>query len=94
MRKADIAEFDPEYEVVLGSIVDEIYNLAWHKHDWDWGELAANSGCAKSTVYRLGNRETVLPQLYTIVKLARAVVKKLSISDLAPAKVTGKRRAS
>ncbi len=62
---------DRRYEQFLDKLVDEIFEVASER--WTWHELALNSGLAPATVARLGNRETRLPQLRTIFRLANSL---------------------
>lgn len=61
------------YEVFLAGVVDQIFDHATYRYDLNWPELAARAGVAGSTVYRLGMRQTRLPLLRTVYKLADAV---------------------
>ena len=62
-----------DYERALDALVDEIYEAALDNHDWSWGDLAAHAGLSYSTICKLGDRTTRLPQLRTIYHLAKAV---------------------
>jgi len=62
-----------DYERALDALVDEIYEAALYDHDWSWGDLAAHAGLSYSTIVKLGERTTRLPQLRTIYHLAKAV---------------------
>ena len=62
-----------DYERALDALVDNIFDAATYDHDWTWQALASEAGIATSTVNRLGNRITRLPQLRTIYRLAKAV---------------------
>jgi len=62
-----------DYERALDALVDEIYQTALDDHDWTWGDLASHAGLAYSTIVKLGERTTRLPQLRTIYHLAKAV---------------------
>jgi DNA-binding XRE family transcriptional regulator len=62
-----------DYERALDALVDEIYEKALEDYDWTWGDLAAHAGLSYSTIVKLGERTTRLPQLRTIYHLAKAV---------------------
>jgi len=59
------------YERFLVKTTDEIFEAAC-KEGMTWLDLAAQAGLAPTTVYNLGNRVTVYPQLRTIFLLAKA----------------------
>lgn len=59
------------YEQYLHHVVDTIYSEA--AKTYTWPEFAKVAGVSYGTVYRLGMRETKLPQLRTVYLLAKAV---------------------
>ena len=63
-----MVSIDRSYERFLDKLVDEIFEVASKR--WTWHEFALNAGLAPATVARLGNRDTRLPQLRTIFRLA------------------------
>lgn len=62
-----------DYEDRLDALVDQVFEEATYRLDWDWNDLADESGVSRSAVARLGNRITRLPQLHTMYRLAKAV---------------------
>lgn len=61
------------YERELNRLVDEIYEEACNVRGWKWQKLADKAGLSYQTIRRLGNRETRLPQLRTVILLVKAV---------------------
>ena len=72
-------QLEPHYLKELKQITDDIYDLAYEK-DWTWTDLAKHAGLCYQTVYRLGMRDSQLPQLRTAILLARAVGRRLEIT--------------
>lgn len=70
MRKRKLSR---DYQDRLDALVDQIFEEATYRLDWSWNDLADEAGMCRSTVTRLGNRETRLPQLHTMYRLAKAV---------------------
>jgi len=68
---------DHDYETYLDRLVDDLFEIA--SQEFTWAELAAESRLAYTTVARLGNRQTRLPQLRTVYRLAEAVGYDLSL---------------
>lgn len=66
-------EVSQDYLRALNRLVDDIFSVATYEKDWTWGRLAKEAGVAYTTVCRLGERETRLPQLRSIYRLAKAV---------------------
>jgi len=73
MNQRQKARVEREYMAKLESLVDDIYEIASDVWDFSWADLAEQSGCAYTTVWRLGMRVTRWPRLQTLYKLARAV---------------------
>ena len=64
---------DNQYAECLDQLVDDIYEAATDVYDYSWYQLAYEAHLAYNTVHRLGMRETKLPRLKTLFKLAAAV---------------------
>lgn len=66
-------KLEKDYEQLLDRFVDILFLEATDHYSYTWREFAKAAGVAYSTVYRLGMRDTHLPYLRTIYKLAKAV---------------------
>ena len=80
MIKAQKEKQEAEYFIQLNAILDQIYDIAKKKMKWTWTKLAQEAVLSPSTVDRLGNRETKYPLLRTVLKLAKAVNLKVSLT--------------
>ena len=63
---------EDQYARYLHGIVEELFDVAWHK-DWSWPEFAKAAGVCYSTVLKLGNRHTRYPRHMTVWKMAKAL---------------------
>lgn len=62
----------------LHRLIDEIYKEA-DRLGFTWTALADRAGLAESTVYNLGNWDTMFPRLQTVHLLAQAVGMELTL---------------
>jgi hypothetical protein len=70
---SDYPPADALYFRELHKIIDEVFLEAFETYQWNWFQLAANSGLAYQTVANLGDRKTKWPQLRTIWRLCKSV---------------------
>lgn len=66
-------QLNEDYIEALDAIIDDLFSAATYNCDWTWNQFAVKSGLAYSTICRLGERKTRLPQLRTICRMATAV---------------------
>ena len=59
------------YEQYLEKLTDDLFEVA--SQTYTWTEFAKAAGLCYSTVYNLGTRKTLFPQLRTVYKLAKAI---------------------
>lgn len=75
-----------DYEVYLNMLVDKIFAKGAKIWDWEYNtELKQWANEAKlhhMTIWKLGTRETKLPQLLTIYKLAKSVGMSLNLDTV------------
>lgn len=62
----------------LHRVVDQIFEEAY-RMDLSWSELAERAGLSLSTVYNLGNYDTLYPRAATVFQLAQAVGFKVEV---------------
>lgn len=62
----------------LHRVVDQIFREA-KALGYSWEKLADIAGLTSSTVYRLGNLDTMFPRAQTVFMLAKAVGMKVSL---------------
>lgn len=60
------------YKATLDQMLDQVFAES-DRLDMTLEEMALASGLHFSTVYRINNRETLLPRFKTVMALARAV---------------------
>jgi len=56
----------------LNRLLDKIFDWC-DDHDYTWYDMAIMSGLSYSTIYNLGERITVFPQLRTVMLLTKGV---------------------
>ncbi len=72
-KVSDYPPADALYFRELHQIIDAVFSEAYEHYQWNWEQLAANSGLAYATVANLGERRTRWPQLRTVWRLCKAV---------------------
>ena len=77
---------EPDYLEQLHALLDAIFQRAQSEYGWSWPELATESGLAYTTVRKLGLRETQFPELRSVLLLAEAVERPLTLQQVRIAK--------
>lgn len=76
--------FTSQEQREINQLMDDIYNDAVDLLDMSWSDLAKRAGLSYSTVYRLGERITLNPQIKTVLRLAGAVGRKVTLERRIP----------